>query len=88
MTLEDIHELSDTMEEPLLFADGFEDCLIGLAEGFGDFGCLAYDKEKMLNKLQADGMGYEEAQEYFDYNIGGAYVGPRTPIYITKFEKQ
>jgi len=87
MTLNDINELSDNLDEPLLFADGFEDCLIGLAEGFGGNECLAYDKTKMLLKLREMGMGEEEAIEYFDYNIGGAYVGNRTPIYITLINK-
>jgi hypothetical protein len=26
-------------------------------------------------------MSYEEAQEFFDFNIEGAYVGERTPMY-------
>ncbi len=86
MTLNDIDELSDNLDEPLLFADGFDDCLIGLAEGFGGNECLAYDKTKILEKLAKD-MGEQEAIEYFDYNIGGAYVGKRTPIFITPIIK-
>jgi hypothetical protein len=87
MTLNDINELSDNLDEPLLFADGFEDCLIGLAEGFGGNECLAYDKSKMIAKLESEGMTNEEALEYFDFNIGGAYVGKRTPIYITTIDQ-
>lgn len=29
-----------------------------------------------------DGMSYEEAIEYFDYNVSGAYVGEKTPIWV------
>ena len=87
MTLNDINELSDNLDEPLLFADGFEDCLIGLADGFGGNECLAYDKSKMIAKLESEGMTNEEAHEYFDFNIGGAYVGSRTPIYITTIDQ-
>jgi hypothetical protein len=86
MTLNDIDELSDNLDEPLLFADGFDDCLIGLAEGFGGNECLAYDKTKILAKLR-ENMSEEEAIEYFDFNIGGAYVGKRTPIFITLVNK-
>ena len=86
MTLNDIDELSDNLDEPLLFADGFDDCLIGLAEGFGGNECLAYDKTKILAKLR-ENMSEEEAIEYFDFNIGGAYVGKRTPIFITPVNK-
>jgi hypothetical protein len=27
-------------------------------------------------------MTYEEALEFYDFNIGSAYVGEQTPIYI------
>ena len=29
---------------------------------------------------------YEQAMEYFDYNVQGAYVGDKTPIFITLIE--
>ena len=29
---------------------------------------------------------YEQALEYFDYNVQGAYVGDKTPIFITLIE--
>jgi hypothetical protein len=82
MTIEEINTYSDELDEPLLFADGFDECIIGLAEGFGGHMAIAYDKSKMLAKLVSDGMSYEEAVEYFDFNIAGAYVGIHTPIYI------
>jgi hypothetical protein len=88
MNLEDINTYSDELEEPLLFADGFDDAIIGLAEGFGGNLAIAYDKQKMLAKLVSDGMSEEEAVEYFDFNIAGAYVGIHTPIYIDKLTNE
>jgi hypothetical protein len=32
--------------------------------------------------MQRDGMTHEEAIEFFDFNIAGAYVGEYTPIYM------
>jgi hypothetical protein len=32
--------------------------------------------------MSRDGMTPEEAQEYFEFNIQGAYVGESTPIYV------
>ena len=29
-----------------------------------------------------DGMSYEEAEEYIDFNVAGAWVGEQTPIII------
>jgi len=82
MTTEELINYIDTSDEPFLKPDGFEDCLVGLAEGFGGDETLVYDKLKIIDKL-AESMSYEEAIEYFEYNIIGAYVGTKTPLYIT-----
>ena len=29
-----------------------------------------------------DGMSYDEAMEYFDFNVQGAWVGENTPIFL------
>lgn len=72
-------------DEKFLTVDGFEDCLIGVAERFGGLLTLAYDKDKILKKMMdRDGMTWEDAEEYFDYNIVGAWVGDKTPIFISK----
>jgi hypothetical protein len=88
MNLEEINTYSDELEEPLLFADGFDDCIIGLAFGFGGNIAIAYDMQKMIAQLVSEGMGEEEAREYFDYNIAGAYVGIHTPIYIDTLKNE
>jgi hypothetical protein len=35
-----------------------------------------------------DAMNYDEADEYFDFNVAGAYVGPTTPAFIEKYEEE
>jgi len=66
----------------LLFADGFDECILGLHwQTFNHETCVVYDRDKMLKKLMDDDMTYEDALEYFDFNIAGAYAGPHTPIY-------
>jgi hypothetical protein len=37
---------------------------------------------KIIEELVKDGMDEEEAIEYFDFNVDGAYMGEYTPIYI------
>jgi hypothetical protein len=67
-------------DEEILKADGFDDCIIGYDYG-GDIR-LIYSVKKVLNSLmKKDYMTYEEALEHFDFNIGGAYVGEKTPIW-------
>jgi hypothetical protein len=46
---------------------------------------LVYDAEKIRDLLmKRDGMTMEEAREYIEFNIEGAYVGPHTPIILWK----
>jgi hypothetical protein len=74
-------------DEELLFADGFDDCIIGVSSGFDSAYKIVYDIGKIIDRLIADGMSSEEAEEYFDFNILGAYVGDRTPLYVNVYEK-
>jgi len=77
-------ELVEEHNPNALKADGFDDCIIGIASRCGQNDLIAYDVSKILKVLQQrDGMTYEEAQEFFEYNIIGSYMGENTPIFIT-----
>jgi len=41
----------------------------------------------MLEILVAEGMDYNYAVEHLDFNIVGAYVGEKTPLYISLGEE-
>lgn len=65
-----------------MFADGFEKAVVGF-QWEGDVARVVYDKKIMLNILVDDeDMTIEDAIEYLEYNVFGAYVGEGTPIYI------
>lgn len=65
---------------PILFADGFDDAIIGIETNTHK---VCYDIDKCLEILiERDGMSYEEAHEYFYYNVSAAYVGEFTPLWI------
>ena len=69
------------MSEPLL-ADGFEKALIGIGQQF-NLELAVYDYNKCTQILMdRDGMTEEEAIEFMDYNVVGAYVGLHTPVFI------
>ena len=71
-------------DQEALTVDGFEDCAIGLVERFGTSPIYCYDKTKMIEKIiKQDGMTIEEANEHFDFNIIGAWVGEGTPCFLT-----
>ena len=73
-------------DEPLdpntLYANGFEDALIGL--GWQHTKLIAiYDYEKCVEILiLREEMTHEEAIEWMEYNVVGAYVGEYTPIFM------
>lgn len=66
----------------LLKADGFDEAVIGVVERVG-IQAICYDKDKVIKILMKD-MSEEEAYEYFDYNIAGAWVGESTPFFLEK----
>jgi len=66
-----------------LKVDGYDDCVIGID---GD-GRLVYDRRLMLDKLEKD-MSSDDAEEFFEYNIAGSYMGEMTPLYIHLFSKE
>ena len=76
----------DKLTEPVYIkADGFDDCLIGLGFRFGNRGTLVYDQAKVIETLKRDGqMTEEEALEYYEFNILGAFVGENMPIFMEK----
>jgi hypothetical protein len=82
--LEDYGEDAETM----LFADGFDDAIVGVGNVFGGKLCAIYDTDLVLKQCMKDGMEYDEALEFFDFNIAGAYVGEQTPIFIHKIERE
>lgn len=63
--------------------DGFDDCIVGICERFGQESIIAYDKEKVIAKLMQDGMTEDEALEFFEYNQIGSWIGEQTPCFIT-----
>ena len=82
-TREKINKLIiDSSEENVLLADGFESAFIGIGHQFNKaFAC--YDRAKCIDILINDGMTETEAEEFFEYNVIGAYVGEQTPAFIS-----
>ena len=67
----------------LVTADGFEDALIGIGERINLGSVAVYDVDKCIDILMSrDGMNRTEALEFFDYNVKGAWVGEKTPIWV------
>jgi len=83
-------QIAATMEEhnpEALLADGFEDAFIGPAVRCGQPTLACYSHSKAVKVLvDRDGMSEDEAQEFIDFNVTGAWVGPNTPIFVIDYE--
>ncbi len=78
--------LLEELDDGYMFADGLDEAIIGTASAFGHRSVVAYDVEKIMEILQKrDKMTYDEAREYYNFNIIGAYVGEATPIFVETF---
>mgnify|MGYP001448178544 FL=1 len=65
--------------------DGFDNAIIGVGERNNTDSMIVYDYDKMVKVLVTrDDMSYEEAEEYIDYNVIGAWIGDTTPIIVSK----
>jgi hypothetical protein len=76
--------VEQTGDENLLFADGFDSAIMGVE--LGPVNRVAYDASKVIKALMKQGMDYEQAYEFYEFNIRDAYVGERTPIFYMPIE--
>ena len=65
----------------LLFMDGVDNAIIGMAER-DSIPVVAYSIMKILENLVARGMAMHEAREFMSFNIEGAFVGEHTPLLV------
>ena len=77
-----LEELKKTIAEynpEALLADGLDDAIMG----YDTNGRVIYSVGNILDIfVERDGMSYEDASEYFSFNVEGAFVGEYTPIYM------
>ena len=80
----DVREEVAEVNFEALFADGFDDAVIGV----DTYGRGVYDYDKCVDILmeEDDDLEYIDAIEHMDYNVTGAYVGEFTPLFIRKIE--
>lgn len=71
-------------EEEITLADGFADAFLGIGRQFGR-AIAVYSRRKCIEVLMRD-MDEEQAEEYFEFNVAGAWVGESTPIYMEELE--
>ena len=82
MNRADIIDLYCDDEPDILFTEGFDEAIAGTVWD-GKRTRVVYDTELILELLMGRSeMSYEEAVEYFDFNIAGSDMGVYTPLYL------
>jgi hypothetical protein len=81
MERERIEQWAERNEVELLFADGFDDAIIGVGQQFNRH-FVVYDESKCIEILMAQGMTGDVAREYYSFNVVDAWVGESTPAFV------
>jgi len=81
VTANEIRELLDETSPETVLADGFDAALIGIVRQFTKSLAL-YDYDQCVEILmRRDKMAHEEAIEFMEFNVLGAWVGGYTPVF-------
>ena len=72
----------DHVDDAPLFADGFDDAIIGICPNTLR---VVYSRNKCIDILVRDGLTSEDALDCLEYNTFNAYVGEYTPIWVEDF---
>jgi hypothetical protein len=77
-------ELIGDEGQTLLFANGHDDAIIGIVERDG-IPLVVYDTAKIIKLLRTrDRMSRDEAEEFFEYNVAGTWMGEQTPLFLRR----
>ena len=80
---ERIEEVITEMGDSTLLLDGFDEAFIGFSQRISQPLLAVYSYDGLVRVcMERDGMDWEEAVEYVDYNVAGAWVGEQTPIIV------
>ncbi|WP_066017951.1 hypothetical protein [Endozoicomonas atrinae] len=63
--------------------DGLEAALVGFVDTGTEQWIAIYDEEACLEVFESQGMTYEDAIEYFEFNVRNCHTGDYTPQFIT-----
>ncbi len=82
---EEIDAAVDALEAEVLRlepASLHDAAVVGIGERDGDY-FLVYDREAVIQQtMKADGMSYEDAVEWHEFNTFSAYFGAGTPVFL------
>lgn len=81
-----VDERADAEEYGYLLVDGHDDALLGVVFGSEGPKATMYSENGILDTLTTMFGGRDEAVEFFEFNIIGAYMGEATPSYFQSID--
>jgi len=76
--------LENFPEGGFLIKEGLNDAIIGVS---GKEGRIVYSIEKAIKIIMKDNdMSYDEAIDFFYFNVERSHMGEFTPIWVTEFK--
>ena len=86
--IEEFLEKMAELNPDALYPKDLKAAIVGYVERIGDEPLIVMNREKCLEILATDGTceTMEDAIEWFDYNVIGAYSGTGTPVFLTTVE--
>ena len=79
----EVLEFISELNPDAMFPTDMEEAVIGMMERYGMQPLVLLDKTKYIEILMRDGMTHEQAWEFFDFNVIGAWMGDGTPCFAT-----
>jgi len=67
----------------LMRMDGFDDAILGVVERIG-LQTVCYDLNKVIEILMKQGMDEQDAWDWYQFNMLGAWVGEATPVFLER----
>ena len=76
-----IEQYSD--HDDVLFADGFDDAIIGFEPNLWK---VVYSRQKCIETLIQEGESWEDSVEYLEYDTFNSFVGSKTPLFVDELK--
>lgn len=71
--------------QQIMLCDGLDRAFIGLTREWSGHVRAVYDYDRAVKVfMERDGMTNDEAIEFMDFNVVGAFVGEATPLWVNR----
>lgn len=85
--IEDFLENFPIENDEAQYPSDLKEAIIGKVERFGTPPLILLDRNKCIKIfMERDGMTQEDAEEFFEFNVIGSWIGDGTPCFATLIE--